>query len=60
MAEVTFIVYEGDDEVLVTTPEQEEAFLENYSPYRNWDEYDRHEIESTQVRLVQRSLLVTD
>lgn len=60
MAEVTFIVYEGDDEVLVTTPEQEEAFLENYSPYRNWDEYDRTEYTSYQVVVKQRSLLATD
>lgn len=60
MAEVTFIVYEGDDEVLITTPEQEEAFLENYTPYRNWDEFDRTEFLGSQVRLVQRSLLVTD
>lgn len=60
MAEVTFIVYEGDDEVLVTTPEQEEAFLENYSPYRKWDEYDRTEYASYQVVIKSRHLLVTD
>lgn len=60
MAEVTFIVYEGDDEVLVTTPEQEEGFLENYSPYRNWDEYDRTEYASYQVVVKARQLLVTD
>ena len=52
MAKTTFIVYQSDSEILVTTPKQESDFLTEYGPYRNFEQdFDRTEYESSQVRI---------
>jgi len=60
MAKVTFIVYEGDGEVLVTTPKHEAEFLEQYGPHYDWTDYDRTEYAGSQVVVESRQLLVSD
>lgn len=57
---VTFIVYEGDGEVMVTTPEREADFLNEYAGARDFDNFDRTELNGASVRIFPRSLIVTD
>lgn len=59
MAEITFIVYESPDEVLVTTPEREADMLKEYGSFRDFDEFDRTELHGESVRIFPRSLLVS-
>ncbi len=60
MADITFIVYEGSDEVMVTTPEREADFLNEYGPHRDFDEFDRTELRGAAVRIYPQAVLVTD
>ena len=60
MADITFVVYEGADEVLVTTPEFERDMLAEYGDTRDWEEFDRTELRGDSVRVFPRSLVVTD
>lgn len=59
MADITYIVYENGDEVLVTTPNQEADFLNEYGESRVFDEYDRTELRGSSVRIFPRELLVS-
>lgn len=48
------IVYVGETEVLVTTPESEPLFLEEYFKEggRNSDDYDREVVEGTAAQIL--------
>jgi hypothetical protein len=59
----SFVVYEGKDEVLVTTPAREVEMLQEWfgppeRPYRNPDEYERNVSTETGIRVVNKGLRV--
>jgi hypothetical protein len=52
---MSFIVYTGANETIITSPEHEEAMLEEYfaAPnFRDTEEYDREEIQDTAISFV--------